>query len=142
MTDTRQLIIERDFEAPIERVWRALTNIEDLKKWCAFWPDFKPDVGFKTEFMLGPDAEHQYLHHVKVLEVVPNRKLSYTWDYGGMSPNSTVSFELFAKGESTHLVLACRIDSLPADPPDFMKGTSSGWNHMADELKKFTEAKE
>lgn len=141
MADVQTFVIERDLDAPVGRVWRALTSIDDLKKWCSFFPDFKPEVGFVTEFMLGPDDEHQYKHQVKVLEAVPNQKLSYTWNYGGMSPNSNVSFELSARGATTHLRLTCYIDPVPSDPPDFMKGTSSGWNHIADELKRVVEVK-
>lgn len=133
------LVIERKINAPVAQVWQALTNIDDLKKWSPFFPDFKPEVGFKTEFMLGPDEEHQYLHHVRVLEVVANRKLRYSWDYGGMSPDSSVSFELFENGDTTRLVLTCRIDPLPPDEPDLMKNAMEGWNYAADELKEFVE---
>lgn len=134
-----QLLVERKLAAPVARVWQALTDPDDLKKWCAFFPDFKPEVGFKTQFMLGPDTAHQYLHHVTVLEVVPNEKLSYSWDYGGMSPHSSVSFELFADGDATKLVLTCHINPRPTDQPDFETNTSQGWNYTADELKKFVE---
>jgi uncharacterized protein YndB with AHSA1/START domain len=138
----RSLTIERNINAPALQVWRALTEIRELKKWLSFFPDFKAEAGFKTEFMLGPDDGQQYLHHVTVLEVVPGRKLAYSWDYGGMSPNSQVTFELFDEGDTTRLVLTCNIDPLPANEPDFMKNASAGWNYTADELKKFTEVKE
>jgi uncharacterized protein YndB with AHSA1/START domain len=133
------MVIERVLDAPVERVWRALTDIDDLKQWLPFFPEFKPEVGFKTNFMLGPDDAQQYHHHVTVLEVVPNQKLSYSWDYGGMSPNSSVTFELSADGDRTRLRLTCHIDPLPTDQPDFTESATAGWNYTADELKKFAE---
>lgn len=139
MVNNQSLVIERTINAPAERVWRALTDITELKQWLSFFPAFEPRVGFATEFMLGSDEQHQYRHHVTVLEAVPNQKLRYSWDYGGMSPNSSVTFELFAEAKITRLVLTCRIDPLPTDQPDFMKNTSEGWNYTADELKKFAE---
>src|SRR5437588_856253 len=110
----RALVIDRLLQAPVDQVWRALTDREELKKWLPFsFPDFKAEVGFQTEFMLGPDAEHQYLHHVKVLEVVPGQTLHYSWDYGGMSPHSTVRFELREETNGTHVVLTCILDPVP-----------------------------
>lgn len=141
MSDTKSLIIEREINAPPERVWRALSDIAQLKQWCPFFTDFKPVVGFSTEFMLGPDADHQYLHHVTVLSSVPNQKLVYSWDYGGMSPHSTVGFELENLGTRTRVVLTCLIDPVPSDQIDFIDGTSRGWNYTIDGLKKQSEIK-
>ncbi|HEX4774066.1 MAG TPA: SRPBCC domain-containing protein [Candidatus Saccharimonadales bacterium] len=136
----KSLTIEREIKAPVGRVWRALTAINELKQWLSFFPDFKAEVGFKTEFDLGPDAEHQYHHHVEVLEVIEGRKLIYTWDYGGMSTGSSVTFELFEEGETTRLVLTVQIDHIPHDQIDFLKNATSGWNYTADSLKQFVES--
>lgn len=137
MADKQQIIIERKINAPVERVWKALTDIHKLQQWCSFWPDFKAEVGFKTEFMLGPDKQHKYLHHVEVQEVIPNRRLAYAWDYGGMSPNSRVSFKLVREGDATRLMLTCDIDPLPSDRLDFMAGTEAGWNFTVEELETY-----
>lgn len=139
MANNQQLVIERVINAPAARVWRALTDINDLKQWLTFFTDFKPEIGFRTEFMLGPDADHKYPHHVEVLEVVAGRKLSYSWDYGGMDPGSSVSFELVAEGDTTRLKLTCLFETIPTDQPDFQKNASEGWNYTADALKKFAE---
>jgi uncharacterized protein YndB with AHSA1/START domain len=139
MSDTKPIVIERDIAAPVERVWRALTDIDDLKQWCPFFTDFQAVTGFHTEFMLGPDADHQYLHHVTVLEAIPNQKLVYSWDYGGMSPHSTVGFTLQDLKTHTHVVLTCVIDPLPTEPDDFMAGSSKGWIFTIDGLKKQVE---
>jgi len=137
---SQPLVIEREIDAPVERVWQALTDIKYLKQWLGFFPDFKPEVGFTTDFDLGP-ADHKYPHHVEVLEVVEKQRLTYTWDYGGMSQGSDVTFELRPQGQNTKLVLTCRFKHIPADEPDFMKNASQGWNFTADSLKTFAESK-
>ena len=136
---TQPLLIERTINAPVARVWKALTDPAELKQWLSFFPDFRAEVGFRTEFALGKDAEHQDLHVVEVLEVVKERKLSYSWDYGGRSPGSNVVFELSAAGQKTHLVLTCHFASISGGQADFMKNAAEGWNYTADGLKKFAE---
>ncbi|HSX45983.1 MAG TPA: SRPBCC domain-containing protein [Candidatus Saccharimonadia bacterium] len=135
-----KLVIERTIDAGTERVWRALTDIKDLKQWLPFFPDFKAEVGFETEFELGPKDGQKYHHVVEVLEVEEGKRLTYSWDYGGMSDGSSVTFELEADGDKTKLVLTCDFASVPADVPDFMKNAQEGWNYTADGLKKFSES--
>ena len=133
----QSVVIERRINAPTGRVWQALTVISQLKQWLPFFPDFKAQAGFETEFMLGPDQDHQYKHVVKVLEVVDQQKLSYSWDYGGMSPGSSVCFELAADGEATQLKLTCYFTEIPADQPDFLSDARGGWTYTVDSLQKF-----
>jgi uncharacterized protein YndB with AHSA1/START domain len=141
MSQDEPLVIERTINAPAARVWQALTDAKALKQWLPFFPDFKAEVGFRTEFKLGPDAEHQYPHVVEVLEVIDGQRLTYSWDYGGMSPGSSVTFELSAEGDKTRLVLTCHIESIPNDQSDFMENAKKGWTYTADGLKQFVERK-
>ncbi len=140
MAEVKPLIIERTIDAPVARVWKALTDSNDLKQWLPFFPDFKAKVGFRTEFELGPSNGEQYHHVVEVLEVVEGQKLSYSWDYGGMSDGSSVTFELAADGDKTHLVLTGHFAAIPTDIPDFTENAVKGWNYTADGLKQFAEA--
>jgi uncharacterized protein YndB with AHSA1/START domain len=140
MSDT-PLIIERTINAPTERVWQALTDINELKKWLPFWPDFKPEVGFTARFELGRDPEHQYVHLCKVREVIDNEKLTYSWHYEGYPGYSTVTFELLPAGDKTKLKLVHKItEAFPADNSDFSDANfKEGWTYTADALKEFAE---
>lgn len=138
----KQIIIERTIDAPIERVWKTLTDYDEVKEWLSFFPDFKAEVGFRTEFELGPDEEHQYHHVVEVLAVEQGKRLTYSWDYGGMSPGSDVTFELIPDGEQTKLLLTCNIAKIPTDEADFTKNADAGWNYTADGLKRYAERNE
>ncbi|HQW02016.1 MAG TPA: SRPBCC domain-containing protein, partial [Saprospiraceae bacterium] len=46
-------IIERTLNAPIDRVWQAITNKSQMKQWYFDLADFKAEVGFQFEFIGG-----------------------------------------------------------------------------------------
>lgn len=97
--------IERTFNAPVSTVWKAITDKNEMKKWYFDLPDFKADVGFEFQFPGGPAPDRQYLHLCQVTEVVPGKKLAYTWSYQGYEGTSMVIFELFPEGQKTRLLL-------------------------------------
>ena len=134
------LVLERVVNAPSDLVWKAFTDITLLKQWMPFFPKFEARVGFETRFMLGKDPEHQYEHICKVLEVIPHKKLTYTWYYEGYSGKSHVSYELFSQGKKTKVVLTHTITEAFPDSPHFAKKNFvEGWTYMIDEVKKFVE---
>jgi uncharacterized protein YndB with AHSA1/START domain len=141
MSQADPLVIERTIDAPPARVWRALTDKQELKEWLPFMADFEPTVGHELHFELGKDPAHQYLHVSKVIEVVDGQKLTYGWRYEGYPGDSEVTFELFAEGERTRLKLTHRILApFPADNPDFAaEGFREGWTYTADGLKDYVE---
>src|SRR5205085_2254044 len=50
------VVIERTYDAPLEKVWRALTDETQMKQWYfPTMPAFKPVVGFETQV----DVEHE-----------------------------------------------------------------------------------
>ncbi len=135
------VIISRTLNAPVSSVWKALTDIATLKKWLPFFPDFKPEVGFETRFMLGPEGR-EYKHICQVTEAETEKRLTYSWRYEGIPGDAYVTFELTPNGEQTNLILTYRITEMfPLDNPDFsLKNATMGWNGTADSLKKFVEA--
>lgn len=136
------LVITRTLKAPVPMVWKALSDINTLKKWMPFFPDFKPEVGFEARFMLGADPNRQYEHICHVTEAEEEKKLTYSWRYEGIPGDAYVTFELAPAGEQTELTLTYRITELfPLDNPDLnIKNAEIGWNHIADSLKQFVEA--
>ena len=138
----KPLILERIVDAPVSLVWRSLTDITLLKQWLPFFPDFKPEVGFETRFLLGRDSKQQWMHICRVLDVETEKKITYTWQYEGYSGASHVTFELFPQGEQTKIVLTHTItEAFPEDNPHFaLKNFESGWNYIIDGLKKFAQS--
>jgi uncharacterized protein YndB with AHSA1/START domain len=128
---SNSVIIERTFDAPVSKVWKAITDNAELKHWYFDIEDFQPKVGFEFHFY-GGSEEKRYLHLCKVTEVIPERKLSYSWRYENYPGNSHLSFELFPEGDQTRLKLTHEgLDSFPKDSKDFaIESFIAGWTHI------------
>ncbi|MCP6768786.1 SRPBCC domain-containing protein, partial [Klebsiella pneumoniae] len=83
-------------------------ELQQMKKWYFDLASFKAEVGF--EFMFTADDEHgqQFVHICKVTEVIPGKKLEYSWRFKGYTGISYVSFELFPSGDGMLLRLTHR----------------------------------
>jgi uncharacterized protein YndB with AHSA1/START domain len=136
-------VIERSYNAPRKKVWRAITNKEDMKQWYFDLPEFKPEVGFEFEFTGGKEDGIQYLHRCRITEVVPEKKLTYSWRYEGYEGISYVTFELFDEGDSnTRLKLThTGLETFPKSNPDLdKKNFAAGWTDIiGNYLKGFVE---
>lgn len=133
------LIIEQEFDAPIELVWRAITEKELMKKWYFDLPDFTAEVGCKFHFE-GGEENKRYMHLCEVLEVIPRKKLKYSWKYEGYPGISFVTFELSSVGDKTNVKLIHEgIETFTN--PDFKRSNfSGGWEYLVHtSLKEFLE---
>lgn len=134
------IIIERTVNAPAEKVWKAITDKNDMKQWYFDLSDFRPEVGFEFSFE-GGSKEKTFLHLCRVTEVIPGRKLSYTWRYKNYEGNSLVTFELFPEGNKTRIRLTHEgLETFPAQP-DFAKANfNMGWTELiGNRLPAFVE---
>ncbi|PYL29526.1 MAG: hypothetical protein DMF45_05510 [Verrucomicrobia bacterium] len=50
------VVIERTFNAPVGRVWKALTDVEEMRQWYFNLKQFKAEVGFEFEFVVEQTA--------------------------------------------------------------------------------------
>lgn len=133
-------VIERIYNAPVELVWKALTEKDRIKQWSFEVSDFKPEPGFEFSFPGGKDGT--YIHLSKVMEAIPNKKLSYTWRYQGYVGDSLVTFELFPEGNKTKIKLThSGIEAIAVNGPDFSKENfSMGWTSIiGTNLKDYVE---
>lgn len=144
MNETKEsaeaIILERSFDAPVERVWTALTDVNQMREWYFDLKEFKPQVGFEFEFVV----EHQgnvYHHLCRVTDVVPEKKIAYTWRYKGEPGDSLVTFELSPEGNRTRLKLThTGIETFPQTPTYARKNFEAGWTAIiGSELKQFVE---
>lgn len=132
------LVVEHTFHLPTERVWKALCDKSEMKNWYFDLKEFKPEVGFMFQFTGGPSPEKQYTHLCEVTEVIPNKKLTYSWSYQGYPGKSFVTFELKAQGSRTILTLThSGLETFPKENPDFArKNFEGGWNDIIHKLLK------
>lgn len=135
-------IFERILNAPIDRVWLAITDKAQMKQWYFDLADFKAEVGFVFEFNGGPEEGVQYHHVCEITEVIPGKKLTYSWRYEGYEGISYVTFELTPEGQSTRIKLThSGLETFPASNPDFAKENfAQGWTDIiGNGLKMFVE---
>jgi len=125
------LVIERLLNAPADRVWKAITDKNEMKKWYFDIAEFKAEVGFEFRFSAGSEKK-KYLHLCKVTEVVAGKKLTYSWRYDGYPGISHVTFELIPEGDQTRVRLThTGIESFPRDDRDFARESfTAGWTHI------------
>ena len=136
-------VIERTYQAPVDLVWKAITDKNEMKQWYFDLAEFKAEPGFEFQF-LGGTENMKYLHLCKVTTVIPGKKLAYTWRYDGYEGSSEVTFELFPEGKSTRLKLThAGLDSFPKNNPDFAKKNFiEGWTSiLGKSLNEYFEKK-
>jgi uncharacterized protein YndB with AHSA1/START domain len=139
--ETEPFVIERTYNAPVEKVWKALTDKDQMKQWYFDLAAFKAEVGFEFTFEGGP-PERSYTHVCKISEVVLNKRLSHSWKYDGYEGESFVTWELFPEGNGTRVKLThAGLETFPIENKDFAKENfMKGWNEIVGKLlKEFVE---
>ncbi len=135
-------VIEQKYDAPVERVWQAITDKDKMKQWYFDIKNFRLEEGFEFEF-IGEDQDcKEFLHKCKILEVVPNQKFRHSWRYEGYAGESFVTWELFPDGNGTKVKLTHEgLETFPAEVKAFAKQNFvAGWTEITGKLlKQFVE---
>lgn len=115
--ETLSITIEREFPFPAEKIWRALTQPHLLEEWL-MKNDFAPVLDHEFSFRAEWGAVEG-----RVLEIEPQRKLSYTW--GDHNLRSTVTWTL----APTHTGTLLRMEQtgFRRDQPRYFQGAKAGW---------------
>ena len=125
--------LERVLDAPVETVWRYLTQAELRRQWFMGGTDAKPDGEFdllndhdnlSEDDVPYPEDYAPYKGKTwseRVLRFDPPRLLETTFQGG---KNGVVTYELRPDGERTRLVLTHKDIQSPSGFQDF----GSGWN--------------
>lgn len=109
------VVVEKLLHHPVSRVWKALTDRQQMKEWYFDVPDFEPVVGNVFQFSGGTEEE-QWLHECVVTEVIPMKRIAYTWRYPVYTGNSLVTFDLEDVGGNTRLrVTHSGLGNFPAE---------------------------
>jgi uncharacterized protein YndB with AHSA1/START domain len=148
MTDRIEKTI--DLNAPIERVWRAVSDHKEFGTW------FK--VELEAPFAVGQEARGQITHpgyeHVtwkaKVTAIEPPRRLAFTWHPYGIDPDvdydqeepTLVEFLLAPNGDGTRLtVVESGFDKVPAHRrEEAFRMNEGGWTQQVQNIKAHVES--
>jgi len=107
-------IIEQVYDAPIEKVWQAITEEDDGSNYKKDW---------------------------RVTRVITGKLLAHSWIYKCYPGSSEVTFELFKEEDKTRLKLThTGLGSFPQDPHFARHRFEEGWERIIRaDLKKNLE---
>lgn len=134
----KPVIVEQSFKKPVLDVWNAITDLDLMKNWYFDnIPAFKAEVGFKTQFNVTNEARN-FLHLWEITEVVPQKKIAYSWKFKEYPGEGLVEFEISQKDDTTHLKLTNHIvESFPDGIPEFTRESCiGGWEYFIQERLK------
>ena len=149
MTDRFQLHVERNVDAPVERVWSTMTDrIEEWfcpKPWRAEARVLEWRPGGRSQIVMhGPDGEEMPNEGI-VLAFEPNRRFvftdAFTSDWQPAGPFMVAIFEVERSGEGSVFRATARHWTAEAFEQHRDMGFEAGWGAMADQLKALAESR-
>jgi len=129
--ELKTVVVEREFSHPPEKLWRALTQPHLISEWL-MKNDFSLAVGHKFNLT----GEWGGVLDCEVLEIEPNRMLSYTWDFKhddqAYDLKSVVTFTLTPTSTGTYL----RMEQAGFRPnqKQAFGGAHAGWKQFLEKL--------
>ena len=137
-TQQHEIVID----APLEAVWKAITDGEELTRWFVQEASVEPGVGGMVTFSWGGDEKGQN----RIDEWEPNRKLRLTsmpFEMGAAKYDGTTpmvnEYTIERRDGKTVLRLVC--SGIP-DAPEwdgFYNGTDAGWGSFFRTLRHYLE---
>jgi len=134
-SETRAVVVEREFPFPPEKLWRALTQPHLLEEWL-MKNDFAPVIGHSFNLRTTPYANWNGVIDCEVMAIEPNRTLTYTWDSGEgpMRVTSVVTWTLMPTATGTHLRM--EQSGFRSDQPQNYAGAKYGWQNFFAKLEQ------
>ena len=129
-------------DAPVDVVWRAVTEPEQISNWFSDEVDLEAKPGYKGVLTFNDRATKQSLSvHVTVQSVEPDRSFSYRWLHpqgatAGEGNSLLVEFTLTPEGDGTLLRVVEtgleRMDWSDEQQDTYRRDHTQGWvTHLA-----------
>lgn len=138
----KPVIISQTFEASAQKVWKAITDLNEMKLWYFDNIDnFRAEPGFKSKFEV-QSGKRVFTHLWEVIEVDARKRLAVNWKYAEYSGDSVVVFELKENANRTTLTLTMKVlEDFPDDIPEFKREScQAGWEFFIQQrLKSYLE---
>lgn len=131
MSETRSVVVEREFPHPPERLWRALTQPHLIEGWL-MKNDFAPTVGHRFNLR----GEWGGVLDCEVTAIETGRTLSYSWNFSHEDPvyslTSVVTFTLTPTASGT--LLRMEQAGFRPDQKQAFGGAHAGWRTFFEKL--------
>ncbi len=124
--------------APVQKVWKAITDPRELEKWMMMTTTFEAEKGKEFTFKADPTEGWDGVFHCKVQEIIQNKKIVFTWDTGFINAETIVTIELKENGGKTNLTLIhSGWEKMTANQEETKKSHSEGWDvRVLEKLKE------
>ncbi len=125
---TESIVVERRFDYPPAKLWRALTQPWLIAEWL-MPNDFAAERGHSFRFTAAAMPHWNGIVDCEVLEIEPEERLIYSWHTeasdGSAGLRTVVKFTLEPAGSGT--LLTVEQSGFRANQPDNLRGAKFGW---------------
>ncbi len=129
-SQTESVSFDFDLAHPPEKVWRALTDPTLLSEWLLPVFGLKLERGAEFMFKTQPHPPWDGVVNCRMIEIEPNRKLTYAWTVPFL--DTVVTFTLTPTSSGTRLLLLQ--SGFTTDQKRESGGARYGWKMMGGKL--------
>ena len=146
IVEGQKIVIQHTFAAPIERVYQAWTDPQQIvqwfrpnERWNSSVVDIDPTPGGRHNITMHHTDGDEFRNLGRYVEIVPNERLSFTWNaagstMGGEETFVTIDFRAVSNGTELTLTHDRHTD------PKVLEQTTSGWTGILETLNTYLEA--
>lgn len=132
---------QRQLGHPVEKVWRAITDPDELAQWLGTRPELDLRVGgLYVMIHTSPDGSAPQRVEDKVVRLEPPRLFQHTF-WLELNPSALVTWELTPAGTGTRLDLTHELDVADMEAVagqdsivTMMSRNASGWHILLDRI--------
>ncbi len=139
-SDIQDIVVDEVFPHAPETIWRALTTGALVSRWLMAPTGFEAVVGNRFTYQTTRGGAWDGVIHCEVLEIIPNKRLSYSWKGGhesnvgyGSRLDTVVTFTLSRVAEGTRVRLVHMGFVLPKNETAF-RSMGEGWKKVVRNL--------
>jgi uncharacterized protein YndB with AHSA1/START domain len=140
---------QRELHHPIDRVWRAITDPDELAQWLGNRPELELRVGGRYVMMhTSPDGSTAQRVEDRVVAVAAPRLFQHTF-WQELNPSALVTWELTATERGTRLELTHELDRADVESVagqesivTIIARNAAGWHRLLDQITALVDGAE
>ena len=138
---TRTIQQSVTINAPVDAVFRAFTDADQLIRWFPNSAESDPQPGGKFKYFFdNPDQpERTHIREGVYLEVSANQELRYPWHIPEMNSTTKVAITVKESGSSTHVALVHSGWPTSTKLEEAVQMHTDGWQFFLQNLKAVLE---